>query len=90
MSRVDSIVQLRPQFHHVDAVTEQERLSAKGQREAINPPRQDARVVQMAVKTADGDDFDLSQTMKTLKNIQEEKWQDLEYRDENVSTRLAP
>lgn len=50
----------------------------------MNPPRQDARVVQMAVKTVDGDDFDMSQTMKTLKEIQEEKWRDLEYMDENV------
>ena len=50
----------------------------------MNPPRQDARVVQMAVKTVDGDDFDMSQTMKTLKEIQEEKWRELEYMDENV------
>lgn len=66
-------------------MTEQERSTAKGQREATHPPRQDARVVQMAVKTVDGDDFDMSQTMKTLKDIQEEKWKDLDYRDENVS-----
>ncbi|KAI9827201.1 MAG: hypothetical protein M1832_005338 [Thelocarpon impressellum] len=84
LSRVDSIVQLRPQFHHVDAVVEQERSSAKGQRELANPPRpQEARAVQMAVKSVDGEDFDMTQTMKTLKEIQEEKWRRMDYADEN-------
>lgn len=90
LSRVNSVVQLRPQFHHVDAMTEQDRSSARGLREVVNPPRQqEARAVQMAVKSVDGEDFDMSETMKTLKEIQEEKWKSLDYKDENVRTTEA-
>ena len=85
LSLVDSLVQLRPQFHHIDAMLEHDRTAAKGQREAANPVRQqEARAGQMAVKSVDGEDFDMSHTMKTLKDIQEETWTRMEFRDENV------
>ena len=86
LSHIDSVVQLRPQFHHVDAASEQERSSAKSQRDAANPPRaQEARAVHMTIKSVDGEDFDMTQTMKTLKEIQEEKWKRMDYLDENAS-----
>ncbi|KAI9821741.1 MAG: hypothetical protein M1827_002322 [Pycnora praestabilis] len=86
LSRVDSMVQLRPQFHHIDATVEQERSSARVQRDATNPARHtEARAVQMTVKSSDGDDIDMGETSKTLRAAQEEKWTTLKYMDEDVS-----
>ncbi|CCU74309.1 unnamed protein product [Blumeria hordei] len=54
LTPIDNIVQMRPQFHHIDAVIEQERL-AKG-RDAAAAGKSEARAVHMTVKTqVDGD-----------------------------------
>lgn len=86
LSRLDHVVQLRPQFPHIDALTDQERSSARVQRENVNPVRHtEARAVQMTVKSADGDDMDVGETTMLLRAAQEEKWQRLRYQDEDVS-----
>ncbi len=85
LTRLDHVVQLRPQFPHIDALTDQERSSARVQRENVNPTRQtEARAVQMTVKSADGDDMDIGETTMLLRAAQEEKWQRLRYQDEDV------
>ncbi|KAI9814344.1 MAG: hypothetical protein M1826_002256 [Phylliscum demangeonii] len=81
---IDAMAQLRPQFHHVDATAEQERSSARAQREAMQPARQqESRAVQMTVKSADGEEMDTAQTITTLKTAQEETWRSLDYVDES-------
>ncbi|KAI9679325.1 MAG: hypothetical protein M1817_005345 [Caeruleum heppii] len=87
LTPLDSIVQLRPQFHHIDAAAEQERAAGRLQREAIDPPRQqEARSVHMTVKAVDGEDMDMTETTKLLRAAQEEKWRRLDYYDENSQT----
>lgn len=82
------MVQLRPQFHHIDATAEQEKSSTKIQRDAENPPAEtEARAVNMTVKASESEELDMSQTAKILRARQEEKWARLQYKDENVSIR---
>ncbi|KAI9723998.1 MAG: hypothetical protein M1812_000716 [Candelaria pacifica] len=84
LSRLDHIVQLRPQFPHIDALTDQEKSSARAQREIINPNRPtEPRAVQLVAKSADMDDMDMGETSKLLRAAQEEKWQRLKYHDED-------
>ena len=87
---IDSIAQLRPQFHHLDAVAEQEKAAARPQRDPGAAGRvQEARAVQMTAKSADGDDMDTAEVTKFLKAAQEENWKRLMYADEDVWTRHA-
>lgn len=89
LSKLDGMVQLRPQFHHIDAMAEQERSSTRAQRESDNPPAEsEARAVNMTVKASESEELDMSQTAKILRARQEEKWTRLEYKDENVGTAL--
>ena len=85
LSKLDGMVQLRPQFHHIDAMAEQERSSTRAQRESENPPAEsEARAVNMTVKASESEELDMSQTAKILRARQEEKWTRLQYKDENV------
>ncbi|KAI9770533.1 MAG: hypothetical protein M1840_003123 [Geoglossum simile] len=84
LNPLSSITQLRPQFHHIDALADQEKSATRVQRDATNPPRQqEARAVQMTVKSADGDDMETSEISKTLRSAQEEDWVHYKYFDEN-------
>lgn len=83
---IDSIAQLRPQFHHLDAVAEQEKAAARPQRDPGAAGRvQEARAVQMTAKSADGDDMDTAEVTKFLKAAQEENWKRLMYADEDTA-----
>jgi len=89
LSKLDGMVQLRPQFHHIDAMAEQEKSSSRAQRDSENPPPEsEARAVNMTVKASESEELDMSQTAKILRARQEEKWTRLEYKDENVCTGL--
>ncbi|KAH0547647.1 hypothetical protein FGG08_000136 [Glutinoglossum americanum] len=84
LNPLSSITQLRPQFHHIDASADQEKSATRVQRDATNPPRQqEARAVQMTVKSPDGDDLETSEIGKTLRSAQEEGWIHYKYFDEN-------
>ena len=91
LSKVDAIVQLRPQFHHLDAIVDGERHSSRIQREAENPaPESEARAVNMTVKSSEDDELDMSVMAKSLKAIQAEPWQRLQYVDEEVLIIQSP
>ncbi|KAI9836628.1 MAG: hypothetical protein M1819_001262 [Sarea resinae] len=78
------ILQMRPQFHHLDATVEHERSLTRSQRDAANPPRTtEARLVQMTVKSSDGDDIDMGETSRLLRAALEESWQKMTYYDED-------
>ncbi|KAI9751823.1 MAG: hypothetical protein M1815_000902 [Lichina confinis] len=86
MTPIDSLAQLRPQFHHLDALVEQERAAARPQRDPGAAGRvQEARAVQMTAKSADADDMDTAEVIKTLKAAQEENWKRLMYADEDTT-----
>ena len=94
-TRIDAIVQLRPQFDHVDALRDLEKLSAAhGDRPAEDTAADDAdegeaKAVNVAVKSAENlEELDLyggmSATNRLLKAIRDEPWQKLKWVDQDV------
>ena len=94
-TRIDAIVQLRPQFDHVDALRDLEKLSAAhGDRTAEDTAADDAdegeaKAVNVAVKSAENlEELDLyggmSATNRLLKAIRDEPWQKLKWVDQDV------
>lgn len=85
------MVQLRPLFAHLDALTEQDTsaLANKLRGDAGNPPLEtEAKAVNMRAKSAEGEDADIygdmSKTAKILKAMREEPWQRLSWVDSEV------
>ncbi|MCJ1477642.1 hypothetical protein MMC13_006315 [Lambiella insularis] len=86
LTRISAFCSLTPQFHHLDAITDNERVSHRIQREAENPtPESEARAVNMAVKSNDNEEIDMGQVARELRLIDEEPWQQLEWIDEDDS-----
>ncbi|KUI53832.1 DNA-directed RNA polymerase III subunit rpc5 [Cytospora mali] len=89
-----SLVHLRPQLHHIDATSEQERLSAArgatGAAGAAAKPEV-ARAIHMTVKqTADGSEEIVQETMADrLKKVQLEPWKRMRYVHEEASDSWA-
>lgn len=82
LTPITNIVQLRPQFHHIDAVADIDR--ARQSTGAAPPPPAQARAVQMTVKQATDNDEDAEIPMATrIRQAQEEPWRKLRYVDEN-------
>ncbi|KAI9753912.1 MAG: hypothetical protein M4579_004933 [Chaenotheca gracillima] len=98
LTPVKSIVQLTPQFHHIDAASEQEltagaaaRNAARGGGEegaaAVEPKEKEAKAVQMSNKPViDGEEVDMAKTVNMLKAFQEENWLRHPYEDENSAS----
>lgn len=90
------MVQLRPQFGHIDALHESDKSvmrqeRAFEERATARPETNEAQAVNMAVKsTENNDEFDMyggmSQTAKLLKDMRDEPWQRLDWIDQDVST----
>lgn len=93
-TKIDAMVQLRPQFDHVDALRDREKSNPRvdhgaGETAADEPEEREARAVNMAVKSAENlEDSDLyggmSTTNKLLKDIRDEPWQRLQWIDQDV------
>ncbi|KAK6356542.1 hypothetical protein TWF718_000897 [Orbilia javanica] len=88
-TRLTGALQLRPQFHHIDIMTEQERASQKAMREMNNPqgPKAaEARAVNLSVKTASGDNRTLTAAEQLAKDIrleEDEPWREIEWVDQD-------
>ncbi len=99
-TKLDAMVQLRPQFGHIDAfhasdksVYRQER--ALEERAITKFDLNEAQAVNMAVKSAESnDDSDMyggmSETAKLLKAMRDEPWQRLAWIDQDVSATVLP
>ncbi len=93
LSKLDAMVQLRPQFNHLDALGDLEKPAmnyrSKGAAEIPNDEPQ-ARAVNMTVKSTEGEETDLygdmGETAKLLKAMREESWQRLTWIDSEVRT----
>ena len=86
LTRISAFCSLTPQFHHLDATTDNEKAATRAQRETENPPPEsEARVVNMAVKSTENEELDMGQVATELRDIEEEPWQRLEWVDEDVS-----
>lgn len=74
-------MQLRPQFHHIDAQTELERRQS---REPTATRSVDPRAIHMTVKpTVDGEEETTDTMAERIRAVQEEPWRKLEYVDED-------
>ena len=98
LTRLQNSLQLRPQFHHVDLATEQERASQKAQRELNNPTParpQEARAVNLSVKPSEGKLGDRSmisgadQVARDLRNEEDEQWREIDWVDQDVRISLS-
>lgn len=82
LTPVEYIVQMRPQFHHIDAQTEIDRV--RSQRDAINGRVAEPRAIHMTVKpTAEGEEETTDTMAERIRNVQEEPWRKLKYVDED-------
>ncbi len=82
LTPVDHVVQMRPQFHHIDAQTEIDR--AKSQRDPVNVRVAEPRAIHMTVKpTAEGEEETTDTMAERIRSVQEEPWRKLKYVDED-------
>jgi hypothetical protein len=94
LSPVSAVVQLRPQLHHVDASEELSKGRAARAKKDLDDdaaPRAaetEARIIDVKVKSAEGDE-DLEQgNNKLLKKINAEPWEYYEWMDAEVGSGL--
>ncbi|KAH8696543.1 DNA-directed RNA polymerase III subunit Rpc5 [Talaromyces proteolyticus] len=92
-SPVSAVVQLRPQLHHLDAMEETSKARAmRGRKDteeeaAVREP--EARPVDVKVKPAEGGESVVSGNIELLKNMQEERWESLEWVDADTEDAWA-
>ncbi|KAJ5042220.1 uncharacterized protein L3040_004774 [Drepanopeziza brunnea f. sp. 'multigermtubi'] len=85
LTPVDNVVQMRPQFHHIDAQSEQER-AIRGRDAALGArTAPEARVVHMTVKsTIDGEEATTESMDKRIQDAQSEAWKSHRFVDEDA------
>lgn len=84
LTELDGIVQMRPQFHHIDARTQAERNRARREREAGEPPVPKSQIVQVSYTSLDQEQSTSATTKELLQGAFEEPWSELKYHDEEV------
>lgn len=92
LTPIDGTVQMRPQFHHVDAQSQAARNKYWRERDALEGARPEPRMMQhlqVAKSSADGEEFNITQTAKYLADAAEEPWTKLNYHDENSEEAYA-
>ncbi|KAI0863001.1 Sin-like protein conserved region-domain-containing protein [Xylaria cubensis] len=92
LTPASALIQLRPQLHHIDAMTEQERASrregagAVGSKDGVpaTASTAGARAIHMSIKSADSGGGELTtETMADrLRTVQTEAWSRLQYEDD--------
>lgn len=94
LTPLSSVVQLRPQLHHLDAfdeISSRDKAQSRSKRDVDDeggPPRREPepRAIDMKVKSAEGDTANAAQgNNEILQKMQDEKWEKYEWIDENVS-----
>lgn len=88
------MVQLRPQFGHIDALNEANKTMFRSERSAVergeeNPEEGEAKAVNMAVKSTENNDDQnmyggMNATSKLLRAMRDEPWQRLKWIDQDV------
>ncbi|KAI1734715.1 Sin-like protein conserved region-domain-containing protein [Xylaria scruposa] len=92
LTPASALIQLRPQLHHIDAMTEQERASRREGAGAMSSKdgvpatasAAGARAIHMSIKSADSGGGELTtETMADrLRTVQTEAWSRLQYEDD--------
>jgi len=75
---------MRPQFHHVDAITHVEKASRERETDETRPPQQARAVTQTYKDTRDAEDPRALREKSLLQMAQEEPWTKMTYLDEDV------
>ncbi|KAM0275728.1 hypothetical protein ACHAQH_007489 [Verticillium albo-atrum] len=88
LTPVSNLVHLRPQLHHIDAVTYQERNSSaaasKENGAAAGSSASAAKAIHMTIKqSGDGSAVQSDTMLDRLRSVQSEHWRKLKYTDEN-------
>lgn len=84
---INSVAQIRPQFHHVDALVAADKFSRERDPDDTRPAPQ-ARAVTIAYKDSrDTIDPKVLRDKNLMQTAQEEHWTRLTYFDEDVSRR---
>lgn len=88
LTKLSGVFQMRPQFHHLDAITHLEQSNRRREAaEGAKPP--EARAVHVTVKAADQHDSEAASTKKFLQVAKEDAWVDLRYHDEDAPEAYA-
>lgn len=92
LTPASALIQLRPQLHHIDAMSEQERATRRegagpvGAKDGVPATASSAgaRAIHMSIKSADAGDGELTtETMADrLRTVQTEAWSRLQYEDD--------
>lgn len=85
LTRLDGLVQMRPQFHHVDAVTHQETAARRSEAAEDRKPAQALALAQTYKDNRNIEDLEELRAKNLLLLAQEEKWTRFNYFDEDVS-----
>lgn len=94
-TKLDAIVQLRPQFGHLDALNDQIKSNSRSERASDANAKEDlAQDVNMVIKeTADNENADMyggmNATAKLLRLIRDEPWQHLRWIDKEVGIKQS-
>lgn len=85
LTRLDGLVQMRPQFHHVDAITHQETAARRSEAADDRKPAQALALAQTYKDNRDVANLEELRAKNLLLLAQEEKWTTFNYFDEDVS-----
>ena len=89
LTPIDGTVQMRPQFHHIDAQSQISRNKYWRERETREGVRAEPRIVQqlqVARNATDGEELNVGKSTKFLADSAEESWTTLSFRREEVCT----
>src|ERR1700748_127186 len=86
LSHITGVVQMRPQFHHIDAKAQLAKARQARDRAANEPARMnESRIVQQSARTAaDDEELNIAETSAVLTATSEKPWISLKYYDEEV------
>lgn len=84
LTRLNGLVQLRTQFHHIDASAQLEAVARRREKESQEgaKPAEPKAFLPTVKKT--GGDTAAEMTQAFMKSTNQETWQKLNYHDENV------
>ena len=85
LTRVSAVCALQPLPHHLDALSDMQKADARALRSGEGQPQEaQARAINMTVKKTDDDELEVGEIGKTLRSMQAEKWQSLDWIDQDV------
>lgn len=85
---VNAICSLSPQYTHLDAATDNEKSSRIRESDS-GAPETEARAVNVSMRSADTENVSPDHIGQTLRALQEEPWQRMQWMDEEVNQYVA-